>query len=159
MWYLYLSEPPLSHLDTDCRETPSCSASSSWDHPFCFLNINIFSDKVISPSSFLICSASIGSKIFRCHSVFLYQKYSRFSYRILSIRVDIFYATNGCGSRSHLVIHRFSGRYLSDSISRSKVLCGLCRRLFHGRPDDGRNHCLPPAGQSSTAPSPPFSAP
>ena len=29
VWYLYLSEPPDSHLDTACRLTPSASATNS----------------------------------------------------------------------------------------------------------------------------------
>ena len=33
VWYLYLSEPPLSHLLTACRDTHSSSANCSWVSP------------------------------------------------------------------------------------------------------------------------------
>ena len=36
MWYLYLSEPPRSQLETACLETPIFSANSSCENPFCF---------------------------------------------------------------------------------------------------------------------------
>ena len=38
----------LSHLDTDCRVTPSFSASSSWDHLFFFLFSTILSARILS---------------------------------------------------------------------------------------------------------------
>ena len=46
-------EVPLSHFDTDWRDTPSCTASSSWDHPFCLRRFKIFSANIIVP--FLSC--------------------------------------------------------------------------------------------------------
>ena len=53
-------EDALSHFDTDCLDTPSCPASSSWDQPFFFLNSAILSAKIIYfPSCIcllLICS-------------------------------------------------------------------------------------------------------
>ena len=33
MWYLYLSEPPFSQLETVCRLTPRSSATLSWVRP------------------------------------------------------------------------------------------------------------------------------
>ena len=54
MWYLYLSEPPLSHFDTDCLDTESCCASSSCDQPRCFLIAIIFSASFITLDTFLI---------------------------------------------------------------------------------------------------------
>lgn len=47
VWYLYLSEPPDSHLETACLETPSFSASSSWDQPLRLRSIVIFSAMII----------------------------------------------------------------------------------------------------------------
>ena len=46
-------DAPLSHLETDCLDTPSFIASSSWDHPCCFLSFMIFSAKIISFSPLL----------------------------------------------------------------------------------------------------------
>ena len=43
MWYLYLSEPPCSHLETVCRTTFSLTASSCCESPFDFLIALIFS--------------------------------------------------------------------------------------------------------------------
>ena len=43
MWYLYLSEPPLSHLDIVCRTTFSLTANSSCESPFDFLIVFKFS--------------------------------------------------------------------------------------------------------------------
>ena len=40
-------EVAFSHLETDCLDTPSCPASSSWDHPFFFLNSEILSANII----------------------------------------------------------------------------------------------------------------
>ena len=54
MWYLYLSEPPDSHLDTDWRVTSSRAASSSCDHPAAWRRPAIFCDKRIFNTPFLI---------------------------------------------------------------------------------------------------------
>ena len=47
MWYLYLSEPPDSHLLTDCRVTPKRSASCSWESPAFRLSSVSFSQNCI----------------------------------------------------------------------------------------------------------------
>ena len=42
-----------SHLDTDCRDTPSWTASSSWDQPWALRSFMIFSAKIIFPQLLL----------------------------------------------------------------------------------------------------------
>ena len=45
VWYLYLSEPSVSHFETVCLLTPSFSATSSWVSPhFSLRGINYFLD-------------------------------------------------------------------------------------------------------------------
>ena len=51
MWYLYLSEPPVSHLLIAWRETPIFSASASCERAQRFLQYKIFSESVIFVSS------------------------------------------------------------------------------------------------------------
>ena len=50
MWYLYLSEPPFSHFETVCLTTFSFAASSSWERPFAFLALLMFSFNMICAS-------------------------------------------------------------------------------------------------------------
>ncbi len=53
VWYLYLSESPLSHLDTLWRLTPSWLASSSWDQPFFFRKSIILSARIMRIAPFV----------------------------------------------------------------------------------------------------------
>ena len=59
VWYLYLSEPPCSHLEIVCRTTFSLTASSSCESPFDFLIDFMFSfnimDNLLSLSRYHNC--------------------------------------------------------------------------------------------------------
>ena len=48
VWYLYLSESPVSHLDTDCRETSMISATFSNVRPLFARSVRRFSLSRIS---------------------------------------------------------------------------------------------------------------
>ena len=52
VWYLYLSEPPLSHFEIVCLVTFNSAPSSSWDSPLLFLKEINFSLKFISSTPF-----------------------------------------------------------------------------------------------------------
>ena len=51
VWYLYLSEPPVSHLDTLWREMSNASARSPCDQFFCVRRRTMFSPSVINGGS------------------------------------------------------------------------------------------------------------
>ena len=54
VWYLYLSEAPLSHLATAWRLTPRRPATISWDMPLAFL-----CSRMRSPSVIVLTSSPI----------------------------------------------------------------------------------------------------
>ena len=156
MWYLYLSEPPLSHFDTDCRDTPSLSASSSCDHPFCFLSINIFSDNVITapPVILFLPSAPAGSVNARISEIYFrnFRATLTISDSSRQFYQPEFENAEPGGNRrlriefSHiLTVRRFSRRYRSGSISHNGERSGQCTHLCRDKPDDGRSRCPPPA--------------
>lgn len=56
MWYLYLSETPVSQRETACLEMPSSCANASWDIPAFFRQ-----DRILSP---IILCASFQHRLF-----------------------------------------------------------------------------------------------
>ena len=50
VWYLYLSEPPDSHFDIACLDTPNCSASCSCERALFFRSSYSFSESAMFSS-------------------------------------------------------------------------------------------------------------